>query len=140
MKTYVLDTDICGFVQSFHPGVMQRLHSLPPDAIVVITVITVGEDLSGWLPACRRAQDGASRIKAYGRISQGLEFYLKRRCLPFDAAAATIFDKLKVQHLHIGKNDLSIAAIALSIGAIVVTRNVKDFQRIPDLIVEDWTI
>ncbi len=140
MTMYILDTDICGFVQSFHPIVMQHLNSLPPDTPVVTTVITVGEDLSGWLPDCRRAQDGASRIRAYGHISQGLAFYLRRRCLPFDAAAATVFDKLKAQHPHIGKHDLSIAAIALSVGAVVVTRNVRDFQRIPDLIIEDWTI
>jgi len=35
--------------------------------------------------------------------------------------------------------DLSIAAIALEHQAIVVTRNVRDFQRVPNLVVVDWS-
>lgn len=140
MKIYVLDTDICGFVQSSHPDVLRRLASASLDSSVVTTVITFGEDLSGWLPACRHARDGATRAKAYARLQIGLDFYLKRHCLPFNDAAAIIFDKLKSLRLHVGTNDLSIAAITLSVGGILVTRNTKDFQRITDLTLEDWTL
>lgn len=140
MKTYVLDTDICGFVQSSHANVLQHLLAVASDASVVTTIITFGEDLGGWLPACRQAKDGASRAKAYARLQSGLDFYLKRRCLLFDNAAAVIFEKLKSLKLHIGNNDLSIAAITLSVGGILVTRNAKDFQRIPELTLEDWTV
>lgn len=140
MKIYLLDTDIAGFSQNRHSAVMRRASKLSADDLIVTTVITFGEDLSGWLPACRRAQDGVARTKAYSRLLRGLEFYCKLPCLPFDEAAAIEFDRLKDLKLRIGTNDLSIAAIALSVGAIVVTRNVKDFQRIPDLIVEDWTV
>ncbi|MEW6125576.1 MAG: type II toxin-antitoxin system VapC family toxin [Acidobacteriota bacterium] len=140
MKIYVLDTDICGFVQSSHSNTLQQLMSLPAEAVVVTTIITFGEDLSGWLPACRHAKDGITRSKAFARLQNGLKFYLKRRCLPFDDAAVVIFDKLKSLKLHIGNNDLSIAAITLAVGGILVTRNAKDFQRIPDLPLEDWTV
>lgn len=139
MKRYVLDTDICGFVQSEHPLVLERMDALHEDASVVTTIITFGEDLSGWLPACRRARDGGSRARAYDRVQRGLDFYLRRPCLPFNHAAAEIFDQLRALKLHIGTNDIAIAAITLSVSGILVTRNAVDFQRIPGLQIEDWT-
>lgn len=38
----------------------------------------------------------------------------------------------------IGRNDLLIAAHARALGATLVTNNVGEFQRVPDLAVEDW--
>jgi tRNA(fMet)-specific endonuclease VapC len=139
MKLYVLDTDIAGFVQSEHPGVTQRMHLLAADHAVVTTIITFGEDLGGWLLACRRARDGPARVKAYARMRRGLDFYQQIACLPFDEAAATIFDGLRGVKIRIGANDLSIAAITLSNGGILVTRNTADFDRVPNLVTEDWT-
>ena|SRR5450432_2819553 len=110
MKQYVLDTDVCGFVQSEQPAVMERLSSLQSDASTVTTIITFGEDLGGWLPACRRARDGAERAKAYIRLQRGLDFYLAVRCLPFDGPAVAIFNQLRAQRLRVGTNDLAIAA------------------------------
>ncbi len=140
MTIYVLDTDIAGFAQNQYPTVIRHVRELSEGDLIATTIVTFGEDLSGWLPACRRAQDGVSRAKAYSRLLKGLNFYLQIPCLPLDDAAALIFDKLKAQKIRIGTNDLSIAAITLSVGGILVTRNTKDFQRIPDLTMEDWTL
>jgi tRNA(fMet)-specific endonuclease VapC len=139
MRLYVLDTDIAGFVQKQHPVVMQRMRTLATDHPVVTTIITFGEDLSGWMPACRRAINGPSRTKAYARLQSGLEFYLQMSCLPFDEVAAKIFDQLRSQKIRIGTNDLAIAAITLSVNGVLVTRNAIDFQRVPGLLFEDWT-
>lgn len=139
MKLYVLDTDIAGFVQNEHPAVTERINSLPDADTVVTTVVTFGEDLSGWLPACRRARDGRQRAQAYTRLLEGLDFYREMICLPFDEVAAQLFEQLRAQKIRIGTNDLAIAAIALSVNAILVTRNKVDFQRITGLIIEDWT-
>ena len=38
----------------------------------------------------------------------------------------------------IGNNDLLIASHARSIGAVLVTNNIREFSRIPDLTVENW--
>jgi tRNA(fMet)-specific endonuclease VapC len=139
MTLYVLDTDIAGFAFQRHPTVLQRLQRLPEDDLVVTTIITFGEDLGGWLPACRRAPDGAARARAYARLQRGLDFYQQWICLPFDEAAATLFDQLHTQKLRVGTNDLAIAAITLAVRGILVTRNTIDFQRIPGLALEDWT-
>ena len=139
MTLYVLDTDIAGFAFQRHPTVLQRLQRLPDDDLVVTAIITFDEDLGGWVPACRRAPDGAARARAYTRLQRGLEFYQQWVCLPFDEAAATRFDQLRTQKLRIGTNDLAIAAITLAVRGILVTRNTVDFQRIPGLMLEDWT-
>jgi tRNA(fMet)-specific endonuclease VapC len=46
---------------------------------------------------------------------------------------------LKTAKLNIGKTDLRIAATVLEHGAILVTRNTRDFQRVPSLVLEDWS-
>ena len=139
MKLYVLDTDIAGFVQNEYPSVKKHMDALPYETPVVTTIITFGEDLSGWLPACRRASDGVARAQAYARLQQGLDFYRGMMCLPFDEVAATIFDALRKQKLRIGTNDLALAAITLSVSGILVTRNAVDFQKVPGLMLEDRT-
>jgi len=139
MKLYVLDTDIAGFVQNGHPAVIARINTLPDEEVVVTTIVTFGEDLSGWMPACRRASDSNARAQVYARLKRGLDFYRQMICLPFDNAAAMIFDQLRTQKLRVGTSDLSIAAITLSVKGILVMRNIVDFQRIPGLILEDWT-
>jgi tRNA(fMet)-specific endonuclease VapC len=45
---------------------------------------------------------------------------------------------LKTKGTLIGSNDLMIAAHALSMGATVVTNNIRDFERVPQLSVENW--
>jgi tRNA(fMet)-specific endonuclease VapC len=41
--------------------------------------------------------------------------------------------------LNIGKKDLAIAATVLEQGAVLVSRNLQDFRRVPGLTVEDWS-
>ena len=85
------------------------------------------------------ARNGTARSQAYGRLQRGLDFYRRLVCLPFDALAAEVFDELRAEKVRIGTNDLAIAAITLSVGGVLVTRNVVDFKLVAGLKVEDWT-
>jgi tRNA(fMet)-specific endonuclease VapC len=60
--------------------------------------------------------------------------------LPVDAASAVEFDRLRQNKKlkKIGRGDLLIASICLANRATLVTRNLKDFQKVPGLQVENW--
>ncbi len=63
-------------------------------------------------------------------------------CLPFDEVAADLYGIIRA-HLDragtpIGPNDLLIAATTLAAGAKLVTRNVREFTRVPGLTIETW--
>lgn len=58
----------------------------------------------------------------------------------FDKNAANIFDNLQSRRIQLSTMDLRIASIARSRGLILLTRNNKDFSKVPGLLIEDWTI
>ena len=60
--------------------------------------------------------------------------------LDFTVAAYEQFQDLRQQKIRVGTQDLRIASIALCLGATVVTRNQHDFERVPNLRLEDWTV
>ncbi len=58
--------------------------------------------------------------------------------LDFNEAAYAYYRDLLRQKIRVGTQDLRIAAIALSVNGIVVTRNQKDFGKVPNLQIENW--
>jgi tRNA(fMet)-specific endonuclease VapC len=60
--------------------------------------------------------------------------------LSYDVRAHAIFQSLQAQKIRIGTQDLKIAAIALANDAVLLTRNRRDFEKVPNLLIEDWTI
>jgi tRNA(fMet)-specific endonuclease VapC len=59
--------------------------------------------------------------------------------LDYDENAAETYKNLKSQKIRIGTMDLKIASIAISQRAILISRNLKDFEEVPNLVVKDWT-
>jgi tRNA(fMet)-specific endonuclease VapC len=59
--------------------------------------------------------------------------------LDFDEKSAKVFQQLKAQKIRVGTMDLKIASIAIANEAILISRNLKDFDKIPNLSVQDWT-
>jgi len=60
--------------------------------------------------------------------------------LPFSPAAADIYDDLRRSRIRVGPMDLRIASIAIANQMTVLTTNAVDFQRVPNLSFEDWTL
>ncbi len=139
MTLYVLDTDHVSLAQRKHPFVMRRLAARHVREIAV-AVVTAEEQLRGWLGAIRRASADRQRLVwAYAGLRGALDYLRSAQLLDFDQAAFIRYEELRQQKIRIGTQDLRIAAITLATGGTLVTRNARDFSRVPGLIVEDWT-
>lgn len=86
-----------------------------------------------------KAKDPSQEVAAYQRLHGLLAFFSQIIVLEYDHDAAERLVRLKRLRLRLGAMDLKIAAIALSQGALLLSGNLKDFQRVPDLLAEDWT-
>lgn len=77
-------------------------------------------------------------------LAKQLAFFSALLSLPFDDVAATFYAHIRadLQRLvtPIGPNDTQIAAIALAHDLILVTHNTSEFQRVPNLKIEDWEV
>lgn len=82
-------------------------------------------------------------ILLYTKLWNTAEFLKTIRILNFDAAADACYkDLLSDRSLNQKRlqKDLRTAAIALSVNGIMVTRNHRDFSKVPNLKIEDWTV
>jgi len=86
-----------------------------------------------------RARTLNQQIDAYRKLNHHLDTYREIKVLEFSAKAATEFQRLRNLGARVGTMDLKIAAIVLATEAKLLSRNLTDFRRIPDLDVEDWT-
>jgi tRNA(fMet)-specific endonuclease VapC len=136
---YLLDTDHASLYQQGHPALGQRLNHLPPNQVAT-SVITYDEQVSGRLAVVRKARNQQERINAYYWLQRTLHFFCRMPVLPFDEAAATQFQQLTTLKLRIGTQDLLIASIALANEMTLLTRNLRDFQKIPGLALEDCSL
>lgn len=139
MSLWILDTDCLTLWQNEHPVVKQRVSRVNYQEIA-ITVIFVEEQMRGWLNIVRKSSQSDRLVWAYKGLQDGVEFFQQVNVLEFDRDAYTCYIELLRQRIRIGTQDLRIAAIAISKNAILVTRNRRDFEKIPDLVFEDWTI
>jgi tRNA(fMet)-specific endonuclease VapC len=139
---WVLDTDHLSLIQRGYPNVKQRYDEI--GFAKAVTVITLEEQMKGWLNLINKYNDRPSQseklILAYKGMRDSVEYINKITMLDFDQLAYDCYKELIRQKVRIGTRDLRIAAITLSRNAILVTRNNKDFSKVPNLRIEDWTI
>jgi tRNA(fMet)-specific endonuclease VapC len=134
MARYMLDTDTCSYIMKrSNETVLTRLQAVPIDD-VCISVITQSELLCGVEMSPRRDQDGAA-VNAFLHHVVILDF-------PENAAAhyADIRARLAKRGAMIGAKDLFIAAHARCLGLILVTNNTREFSRVQQLLIENWTL
>ena len=102
------------------------------------TIVTVEEQLRGWLAYINRYKDIHKQLQGYERL-QGLLLYLRDwEIVPLDAPTADQFVELRRQKVRIGTSDLKIAAIALTHDATILSANLRDFRQVPGLKVDNW--
>ncbi len=108
------------------------------DADVFTCIVTLEETNRGWLALLSRHTPGRAQLNAYAMFQRSMECLIQLPILPFDEGAANLYHELKRTHPRLGTMDLKIAAICIAHEAILLTRNLKDFSKLPGLHSENW--
>jgi tRNA(fMet)-specific endonuclease VapC len=139
----ILDTDHLTLVQQEDSAeglrIRARVAQRMPQDFPVTTVITYEEQMRGWMAAMSKSRKTSEQIQVYRRLMLHIENYRKIRVILYDELAAARLEQLRAHRIRVGTMDLKIAAITLSQNALLLSRNVQDFSRVPGLHVEDWT-
>jgi tRNA(fMet)-specific endonuclease VapC len=131
-ETYMLDTDICGYIIKNRSAELRKIFLAHQDGNLCISAITYAEILYGLenRPLKKLADD----INAFISLV---------RIVDWNQAAAREYAKIRhfltVNGKIIGDLDMQIAAAALALGAILITHNKKHFSLVPKLSTADWS-
>ncbi|MDB5293633.1 MAG: PilT protein domain protein [Phycisphaerales bacterium] len=136
----VLDSDILSIIQRASGAEYDRLAAKldAADDDVYVTVISLEEQMRGWLAYIAREQSFEKQTLAYLKLRELVVDFAARAMLDFDATSANEVTRLKKLKVRIGTMDLKIAAIVLAHNAKLITRNLIDFRKVPGLVAEDW--
>ncbi len=128
---FMLDTDICIYTINERPASVLQAFREHESAGLGISSVTAAELFFG---VARTASE--RNLDALRRFLSALEI------APFDAAAAEISGSLRSwlasQGTPIGPYDTLIAAHAQTLGVTLVTNNLREFERVPGLRIQNW--
>jgi tRNA(fMet)-specific endonuclease VapC len=131
MLQYMLDTNICIYVIKNRPAELREQFDRLAEQICIST-ITLAELYFGVEKPNRRIQN----------LQAVEQFVARLEALPFSAEAAAHYGQLRAELERAGEpagpHDTLIGAHARSAGLIIVTNNLREFERIPGLRVENW--
>jgi tRNA(fMet)-specific endonuclease VapC len=135
----LLDTNIVSLLHSGDPDIVKRVKGIKAEEVAT-TIITEVEILRARYDFVLKASDASQLSKAQAWLDTSKTLLKDMNIVPITEAAAREFDRLRAFKglRRIGRADLLIACIALSLHAKLVTRNVRDFERVPGLRIENW--
>jgi tRNA(fMet)-specific endonuclease VapC len=131
MLKYLLDTNIVIYVLKRRPKEVLDIFNANASRMA-ISSITLSELMYG-------AEKSLNTDKNLEAVE---EFVSHLEVLPYDAKASQHYGQIKAalekKGQIIGENDIHIAAHAISHGLILVSNNVREFKRVPNLALENW--
>ena len=138
----LLDTDHFSVVADArhvrHPKLVARLSRI--DDTIGIPVIAVEEQLRAWLAQIHRAKTVHDQVAPYDRLIRLLTVLSEWETVRWSDQAADEFARLRKARIRIriGTQDLKIAALSIVNRALLLSANLRDFEQVPNLRVEDW--
>ena len=128
----MLDTNVCLYLIKEHPPSVVERFATHAVGDIGISVMTLAE-----------LEYGVSKSGRPARNREALDQFISPlEVAPFDRQATAAYGKLRTalekKGRTIGSMDLLIAAHALSLDVRLITRNIREFRRVPGLRVEDW--
>lgn len=131
MLKYLLDTNIVIYVLKRRPKEVLDIFNTNASRMAIST-ITLSELMYG-------AEKSINTDKNLEAVE---EFVSHLEVLPYDAKASQHYGQIKAalekKGQIIGENDIHIAAHAISHGLILVSNNLREFKRVPNLALENW--
>ena len=115
--------------------------SVIPVAEQAVPIIVLEEILRGRLNIVRQAEAGKAKIsleRAYQLLQDVLNDFRQVKVLPYTSQAESLYHQWQQQKIRVSPHDLRIAAICVTHDATLISRNRRDFQRVPGLMVEFW--
>lgn len=135
----ILDTDHLSALERASAGAdVLRSRLTASGKPAAVTIMTVEEQLRGRLAQIARTRDSVRLIGRYEHLRRTVLEFLGIPILPWTAEAAVVYERLRSLKLGIGTMDLRIASVALAVGGLLLSRNLRDFALLPQLCVEDW--
>jgi tRNA(fMet)-specific endonuclease VapC len=138
----ILDTDCLSLLEkqtgTDYLRLQAKLDEFPADEITT-TIITFEEQFRGWMAYLNKMRSIDEQVFAYETLKQYFDYFKTLNIIDFDKRAAENYKNLKTSKIRIGTMDLKIASITIANDALLISRNLKDFEQVPNLSVQDWT-
>ena len=131
---YYLDSNICiYFLKGIYPSIKEKIVSTNPSTIKIPSIVKA-ELLYG-------AEKSQQKAKNLSTIKLFLEPF---EIVPFDEECSIVYSKIRsameLKGMIMGPNDSIIAATVLAKNGVLVTNNTKEFEKVKNLKLENWTI
>ena len=115
----------------------ERLQAAANQAVGT-TFINVEEQMRGWLAAIAKERQISRQVSAYRELAGLFDFFGELHIVTLSSEAAAMFQEMRASGVKIGTMDLKTACIAINSNALLLTRNRRDFERVPGLRFENW--
>lgn len=134
------DTDVLTEILAGNAPFVAQAAAIPV-YLQAVPVIVIEEIVRGRLNVIRQAEAGKAKISLERAYELFQETFVKTRrlqLLAYTSLAESFYQQWRQQSVRVSTHDLRIAAISLAHGAKLISRNRRDFERIPGLTVEFW--
>lgn len=133
MLKYLLDTNIVIYVLKRRPKEVLEIFNRNASRMAISSIT-----LSELIYEAEKSSNVDKNLEAIEEFVSHLDV------LPYDAKASQHYGQIKAalekRGEIIGENDIHIAAHAISQGLILVTNNLREFKRVPNLALENWIL
>jgi tRNA(fMet)-specific endonuclease VapC len=141
MTLFILDTDHVSLMMEGNTAIRRRKQQSAGE--VTTSTVTVQEIFNGWLSRINAKENTQNPVPLYTKLWTTTEYFKDITIANYDDVAHATYQQMLKENPPLRKNrlqrDMRIAAIALSLGATLVTRNRRDFELVPRLSIADWS-
>jgi tRNA(fMet)-specific endonuclease VapC len=134
------DTDLLTEILAGNSAYAERIAGVPV-AEQAAPIVAIEEIIRGRLNTIRKAEAGKGRVsieQAYSLFELTLDDFRELKLLSFTEPADALLREWRKKKIRGSTHDLRIAASCVIHSATLVTRNRRDFEKIPGLSVEFW--